>query len=580
MMMDFARFKRLKDVAAGFVPADLVVRNARIVNVFTQEVVSGDVAVAEGMIAGLAGGRQGKEEIDAGGRFLVPAFIDAHVHIESSLVTPDVLSDVVVPRGVTCAVADPHEIANVAGEIGIRYMVAASRGLPLECRIMLPSCVPATPLETAGAELPAASLRPLYGKEGIGGLAEMMNSPGVLYDDEVLRKVWDARQADAVVDGHGAILDAKGLDVYAALGIGSDHESLDAEGVRERLRRGIWTFIRHGTAARNLELVKGIDARNYRRACFCTDDRHLDDLVAEGGIDAAVRGAIALGLDPLLAISMASLNAAEAFRLHDRGAVAPGFRADFFLCDDLQTVQANEVFAGGRLVARGGRVLEPTAGKGPALPSALLNSVRFKEFSSADLAIPLQGAGRMNLIGVVPGQIITRLEIEAVSANNGAFQPDAARDQAKLLVIERHRHTGNIGKCGLKGLGLRRGAIASTVAHDSHNLVIAGMYDADIRLAAAELERIGGGYAVAANGRILASLSLEVAGLLTRRPAADVLADLAKLHAASLEVAEDRGFNIFLTLSFLALPVIPEVKLTDRGLVDVRKFDFIDPVAR
>ncbi|MDK8181453.1 adenine deaminase [Paenibacillus sp. UMB4589-SE434] len=556
-------------------PADLVIKNGRIIDVFNLEVITGDVAITDGRIVGI-GRYEGKQEIDAQGRYIAPSFIDTHVHIESSMVTPPEFARVVLPHGITTVVTDPHEIANVSGADGIQYMLDASEGLPLDVRVMLPSCVPATQFENAGAVLTADKLRPFYAHPRVLGLAEVMDYPSVRQGDEdMTQKLTDALQHSGYLDGHGAGLDDDAVNVYRAAGIRTDHECVRAEEAKSRLSRGMYVMLREGSVAKDVQaLAPVVTAHNARRCVFCTDDKHLDELITEGSVDYNVRLAIQCGIDPLTAIQMASLNAAECFGFMTKGAVAPGFDADLLLLDDLEQIKIHQVYRFGQLVAQEGQYVGPML-EIVAPPDNLLRTVHIQQINEQHLHMPLDGHHNCHIIGISPNSLITRHLIEEVDAVGGCFQPSTVNDQLKIAVVERHHDTGNIGLGIVKGFALTSGAIASTVAHDSHNLVVAGTNDRDMLLAIETLHRSGGGLAVIKEGQVLASLNLPLAGLISTARYEDVVKQLEMLHQALDQVNASKAFHPFVTLSFLCLPVIPELKLTDMGLFDFQSFRHI-----
>ena len=559
-------------VARGDEPADLLLRNARLVNVLSGEIHPADIALAGPVIAGIAGiggGYGARREIDLAGRYVCPGFLDAHVHIESSMVPPSEFARAVVPRGVTTVVTDPHEIGNVLGLEGIRFMIRDAEGSPLDVRINAPSCVPATDLETSGARLEAEDLASLLAEPSLLGLAEVMNFPGVVQGDErVLAKLRAFR--GRVVDGHCPGLSGHRLSAYVAAGISSDHECVTVGEAREKLRLGLAIFLREASNARNLrDLLPLATPANERRLCLCTDDRHPVDLLEEGSIDHLVRLTIAAGVDPVVAIRMATLNTAEHYRLHDRGAVAPGRRADLVVFSDLSAPRAEQVFAGGELMAEDGRMVHerPRRSYGH-----LPRTVRIDP-DLLDFTIRAIGS-RARVIGVIPDQLITRHLTLEVSARGGLAVADTGRDLLKMAVVERHRGTGNIGLGFVQGIGLARGAIAGTVAHDHHNLVVIGADDASMRTAALAVAREGGGQAVALGEEVLALLPLPIAGLMSDRPIEEARDRMHEL----LDAAHGLGARLrdpFMAMSFLALEVIPSLKLTDKGLVDVERFEVV-----
>lgn len=503
-------------VARSEEPADLWLKNAQVVNVLSAEIHSADVAIYEGRVVGF-GPYEARQTIDLEGRYLCPGFIDGHVHLESSMVQPSEFARAVVPHGTTAVVADPHEIANVLGLDGVRYVLEASEGLPLTIYVMLPSCVPATQMETAGAELSAADLATLLDHPRVLGLAEMMNFPGVLFRvPEVLEKIGMAGQRP--VDGHAPGLSGKDLNAYVAAGVRSDHECTTLDEAREKLRLGMHIFIREGTTARNLrDLLPLVTPANARRCSFVTDDRHPEDLLSEGHIDDLVRKAVAQRLDPVIAVQMASINTAEYFGLRNVGAIAPGYRADLLVVDDMERFGIAQVFAAGQLVAEEGRFLPLPA----ELPGVPLESTMHLDLTALDFTIAA-GEGLARVIGVIPGQIITERLIVQVPVKNGQAVADPAQDLLKMAVVERHQNTGNVGLGFVKGFGLRKGAIASSVAHDSHNIVVVGADDTDMRAAVEAVAEMGGGQVVVTDGQVKAQLPLPIAGLMSDQPLEEV----------------------------------------------------------
>ena len=556
----------LLTVARGDAPADLLLRNGRLLNVFTGEIEPADVAVFDGRVAGVGPGYAGRQVIDLDGSFVAPGLIDAHVHIESSLCVPAHFAAAVLPRGVTTVIADPHEIANVAGVAGVRYMADASRGLPLDVKLMAPSCVPATHLATAGAALSSADVAALLADSTCHGLAEVMNFPGVVAGDaELMAKITAA--AHRPVDGHCPGVRGAALNAYAAAGIGTDHESVTVDEAREKLARGLYLLVREATNARNLDALLPLwTAASARRICFCTDDRTPGDLLTVGGIDHMVRRAIAFGIDPVEAFRLATLNTAECYGLHDRGAIAPGRRADLMVFDDLRAPVARLVFAAGRSVAD----YRPLA---QVPPPQVVDTCRV-ELDRVDLSVPARGR-RIRVIGSRPDQLLTEHLTLEVTVIDGWAISDASRDLLKMAVVERHRCTGNVGLGFIQGMGLRRGAIAGTVAHDHHNLVAVGADDASMHTAMRAAAAAGGGLAVADGDRVLARLSLPVAGLMSDRPVSEVRAGYDGLLAAARSLGSPLH-DPFMALSFMALEVIPSLKLTDRGLVDLDRFALVD----
>lgn len=561
---------RILAVARGDEPADLLLRNARLINVLSAEIYKTDIAIAGPYIAGIGNGYTAHHAIDLEGRYVAPGLIDAHVHIESSLVTPTEFARAVVPRGVTTVITDPHEIANVLGLAGIRFMLDDAASAPLDIWINAPSCVPATHLETSGARLDAVDLMTLLGEPKVLGLAEVMNFPGVVAGSEdVLAKLRAFR--GRVVDGHCPALAGKGLNAYAASGISSDHECTTAEEAREKLRAGLTVFLREASNARNLRaLLPLVSPDNERRLCFCTDDRQPEDLLGEGSVDHLVREAIASGVDPLTAIRMATLNPAEHYRLHDRGAVAPGRRADLVAFSDLRDLRADLVFRGGELVAQGGEMLVPRT---PSTRAASLPQTVRLDTSRLRFEIPVQGR-KVRVIGIIPDQLLTESLVMDAAMRDGLAVADPDRDLLKMAVVERHHASGKMGLGFVRGLGLTRGAIAGTVAHDHHNLVVIGADDLSMWTAAMAVAEAGGGQAVALGQEVLSVLPLPIAGLMSDRPIEEVRDQARHLLAAARSLGA-RLREPFMAMSFLALEVIPALKLTDQGLVDVERFELV-----
>ncbi|WP_293172701.1 adenine deaminase [Oceanithermus sp.] len=567
--MDVASYKRLLAVARGEAEPDLVLTGARVVDVFSGRVREGNVALAEGRVAGL-GDYTGPRTEDLGGRYLAPGFIDAHVHLESSMVRPTEYARAVVPRGTTTVVSDPHEIANVAGAAGIRYMLEASEGLPLDVLVNLPSCVPASHLSTSGAELAAADLLPFLEHPRVLGLAEFMNVPGaVTAQDDAVEKLLAFRGRP--IDGHAPGVRGQALAAYAAAGPWADHESVAPDEALEKVAAGLYVFLREGTAARNLEdLLPAVNAATAPRLAFCSDDRHPAELLGEGHVDHMLRRAVAGGVDPLLALRMATLSAAEAFGLRDRGAVAPGRWADLVALDDLEGFRVRAVWFRGRKVAEDGRPLFEAA---PAADeTAVRNTVR-ASLARLDLDVPARGGG-LRVIVAREGQLITGEEVVEPRVKEGLAVADPARDLAKLAVLERHGNGGGYGVGFVRGLGLERGAIAGSVGHDSHNLTVAGMDDLSMRTALRALAEAGGGYAAALGEEVLELVPLPIAGLMSDEPIERVRERMdALLHVTRTRLGA-RSRDPFMQLAFLPLEVIPHLKLTDRGLV--RDFTIVD----
>jgi adenine deaminase len=558
-------------VARGDAPADLALRHGQLINVYTGEIYETDIIIAADQIIALGPGYEAREEIDLSNRYVAPGFIDAHVHIESSMVTPPQYARAVVPHGTTSVISDPHEIANVCGLDGIRYMLDASAGLPLSVFVNASSCVPATHMSTAGAELDAARLTSLLDHPRVLGLAEMMNYPGlILGDPGVLAKIKAFK--GRIVDGHSPGVSGPWLNAYVAAGVGSDHECTTVDEAMERLRLGMYVFLREATSARNLiDLLPAITPENSRRCCLCTDDRHPNDLLDDGHIDHLLRLAISQDLDPVTAIRMATLNSAEYFRLQDRGAVAPGKRADLVTFSDLHNIHPELVFNGGRLVVQDGNLVGDWTP--PRTDESSVRDTIHVDWDTIDersFRIPAAGS-RARVIGVIEGQIITEHLIEAVARDNGYAMPDLERDILKMAVIERHKGTGNVGLGFIHGMGLQTGALAASVAHDHHNIVVVGADDVSMLTAARAVGAMGGGFVATNQDRVLARLPLPIAGLMSDQPVDTVrdAMDTLLIHSAALG---SQMHDPFMVLGFMALEVIPALKLTDQGLVDVEQF--------
>jgi adenine deaminase len=561
--------KELISVARGETPADLLLKNARIVNTFIGEIEQADVAIYGDRIAGVGNYDKAREIIDLQGRFLAPGLINGHTHIESSMLHPARYAQAVVPRGTLAVVTDLHEIANVCGFKGIKFVTDWARKLPLDMLFMAPSCVPATHLETSGARISSKEVKKILAHPKIIGLGEMMNFPGVVSgDDEVLQKIGASQ--GKVIDGHAPGLTGKELNAYLSAGILSDHESTTMEEGKEKLRRGMYLMIREGSSEKNLDaLLPLVTDNTYRRCFFVVDDRSCSDLLREGDIDAVVRKAIDRGLEPVRAIQMATINTAEYFRLYDRGAIGPGYMANLITITDLAKLEIDMVLYQGKLVAREGKPFFPLH----PITLELKDTVRIKSPTAKSLKIAAADE-TCPVIEIIPGQIVTRKAMEKVKVVDGVVMPDVERDILKLVVVERHKASGNIGLGLVKGFGLKKGALASSVAHDSHNIIAVGADDFDILKAIEEINRLQGGLVVCADLEILAALPLPIAGLLSPEPLDIVVFQHENVEkaAASLGNLPPAPFSI---LSSLALPVIPELRLTDLGLVDVNEFKLL-----
>src|SRR5918999_199185 len=551
-------------VARGDEPADVVVRGGRVLSVFTREWLEGDVAIADGWIAGI-GEYDGPEVIDATGRYVVPGFIDAHMHLESSKLLVDEFARLVLPLGTTTVVVDPHEIANVLGTDGVHWLADLCHDLPLDVFFMASSCVPASPFESPRRPLLSGDLEGLLRRRRVLGLAEMMNFPGVVSGSESeLEKL--ALPGATHVDGHAPLLLGKGLNAYAAAGIRSDHEMSTIEEARERLRAGMWVLIREASGARNLhDLIPLVAEFGPHRLAFCTDDREPEHIAEEGHINSIVREAVRAGVAPEDALVMATLNPATWHGLRDLGALAPGYQADVLVLRDLESFEPETVLKAGREVADVER---------PEVPDWVKHTVRVRALSTNDFAIPWEGDGQARVIGIVPDQIVTESLADEPRVENGRVLPDPERDLLKIAVVERHLGTGRVGLGLVRGFGLRSGAIASTIAHDAHNIVVVGVDDDDMARAVTRLAELGGGEVVVEERGVRAELPLPVAGLLSDAPLEEVL----EASRACVAAARKLGCELaapFQTMSFLALSVIPSLKITDRGLVDVDRFELV-----
>lgn len=573
-MNELERVKRRIGMAAGRIPADLMIRNAQVVDVFTGVIRQLPVRVGEGAILSFSEG-EAKYEIDAAGACLLPGFIDSHIHIESTMATPERFAEMVLPHGTTTVVADPHELVNVIGVRGIDYLLDAARQLPLNIRLALPSCVPSVAFEEAGAQLEASDMAPYMDDSHISGIGEMMNFPGVIAgEDAVLQKVLLGHQHRKPVDGHAPGVLGRDLDAYLCAGIDNTHECSTLEEMNENLMRGSRIFLRHGSAAKNLHaLLAGITPQNARRCSFCSDDRHAEDILREGHLDFVLRLCVEAGIDPVTAVTMCTFNAAEAAQLSRKGAIAPGYDADFVLVNDLHEFRVLSTWCAGVKVAEAGRMCVPLSV--PLLPD-VTDTMHPAPLSGDAFALPVP-SGQARIIGIEPHSIVTRNLVLPVKVDqNGLFQCSLNPGLSKVAVVERHKATGHFGVGILSGFSITGGAIASSVAHDSHNIVVAGDNDEDMLCAVNKLHNLGGGVIICCGGSTIAALPLPVAGLMSTDPAADTssrLSSLLSLARSTLDTPHD--VEPFMTLSFVPLPVIPELKLTTRGLFDVVRSEFV-----
>ena len=572
--MERKNFVRQITAASGNRKAELVLKHASIVNVYTEEVEEGDIAIENGFIVGI-GEYDGEEEVNLEGAVVCPGFIDGHIHLESSMVSPEEFQKAVLPHGTTTVITDPHEIANVAGTAGIDYMIQVTGRLAMDVFFMMPSCVPSTDLDESGAVLDADDLRPYYANERVLGLAELMDSYGTINGEaDILKKVEDARKAGKKIDGHAPFLSGQGLNAYVTAGVSSDHECSTISEAKEKMRRGQWIMIREGTAAHNLEaLLPLFEAPYYHRAMLVTDDKHPEDLLCLGHIDYIIKEAVKAGADPVKAVIMGSRNAAEYFGLNDRGAVAPGCRADLTIVSDLESFLVKWVFKDGKLVAKEGKCFPETILPEPEIDQIVkqkvFDSFHMPKLKEEDLYLPVTGK-KAKVICLTPHELLTTEAIFPVAAHQGtAPGVNLERDIIKLAVVERHQNTGRIGLGYLSGYGLKKGAVASSIAHDSHNLIIAGINDSDMVLAGNCVRENNGGLAIAVDGKVIASLALPLAGLMSNLSLEDTKRQLEYLKEMlrSMGIAED--IDPFMTLAFVSLPVIPALRLTTYGLIDV-----------
>ncbi|MGP5431592.1 adenine deaminase [Enterococcus malodoratus] len=567
--------KRLIDAAAGRVPADLVLKNAQVVDVYQAEIMQGDVAIIDGKIAGVGKDYQGKETIDLKGKFVAPGFIDPHIHVESSYVTPEEFGRLLVPHGTTTVLADPHEIVNVLGLQGLDYMVEAAKETALDIRYMMPSCVPATSMENAGAVVEAADMIPSFEKNQVDGLAEFMNFPGVINaQDEVLDKLVAAKERNLRIDGHSPMVFEKDLNAYAAAGIANDHECSTVQELKDRIARGMYVFLREGSVTQNLRtLLKGVTDNNYQRCVLSADDLQAKTMLEKGHLDNSIRICIEEGVSPIRAIQLATINAAQCCQLTDRGAIAPGLRADLVIFSDLVQPEVEATYIAGKLIAEAGNYL-------PAIKRIstenVQSSVHIDNFRKEQLTLTLNNS-RARAIEVIPQEALTNEAIVSVQRDiNDQFAFDPQQDVTKIAVVERHHNTGNVFVGLLKDYGLKKGAIGLSIAHDSHNLIVTGTNDEDMAAAVQALKEQEGGVVLVEAGEVIGSMALPIAGLmsdLSGEAVAEQEAEINRLAHETLGVSEK--VDPIMTLGFMSLAVIPNLKITDIGLVDVTKFEVV-----
>lgn len=575
MSMKKESLRKLIEVSSGRAPADVVIKNCKVVNVFSGKILEGDIAISDDQIAGI-GSYEGKEEIDAQGRYAAPGFIDSHIHIESSYVSPEELGRMLVPHGGTTIIADPHEIVNVCGIRGLDYMMEAAKGTVLDIKFVMPSCVPATPFEHSGAVINAPEMKEPITRENMIGLGEFMNYPGVIAaDDTVLDKILLAKEHNKIIDGHGPGLTGKALNAYVSAGILADHECETPADMEEHLNAGMYIMLREGSACHNLRtMIKGVTPENSRRCILCSDDRQPKTMLHEGHLDNHMRICVKEGLDPIMVIRMATLNAAECFRLHDRGAIAPGYRADIVLLDDLKDFHVDKVWVAGKLAAEHGVYLPEVSHYDI---SSVKGSVVVKDFSAEKFKMHLK-SNHVNVIEILPGGVVTKKATAEVQLDEaGEFVRDPKQDIVKVAVVERHQMTGNVA-CGfLKGYGIKKGAVALSIAHDSHNIIVVGVSDEEMEFAVRSLAEQEGGIVLVQDGKIVESMPMPIAGLMSDQTGEWVEQRLISIHEKAYdELGVCKDVEPVMTLCFMSLAVIPEIKLTDMGLFDVTRFSFID----
>ena len=553
---------------------DFILKNGVIVDVFNLDTYQADVAIYRGYIVGIGQFESKGNVIDVSNKFIIPGLIDGHIHIESTMVRPSEFSRALIKHGITTVVTDPHEIANVSGIEGIKFMINDSKGSIVDILVKLPSSVPATPFENNGATLTSQDLQELIEYDEVIGLAEVMDYPSVVHvEPDMMNKIKMCKEKKLVIDGHAAGLSDRELDIYSIASIRNDHEAVNAEEAVKRVQKGFNVLVREGSAAKDLiAILPAITEKNSTRFSFCTDDKHLDELVTEGTIDHAVRLAIQNGLEPLMAIQMATINNAHCHRIDNKGAVAPGYIADLLIVDDLHDLTIDRVIKNGKIIDTNNlHKVEKIE-----IPDSIMHSVNMQPISKSKLQIPLKVGQQAAIIEILPGKLITRKRLDVVDVKDGYFKSNPEKDYIKMVVCERHHQTGDVGLGIVHGTKLKTGAIASTVAHDSHNIVAAGTNDEDILIAIEHLRKTQGGLVIVRNGKIVAEVPLRIAGLMSDQPYEKVAEQLLHLHKQLEEVVDHHSQNLFMILSFLCLPVIPDIKLTDQGLFDVKKFTHIN----
>lgn len=573
--MNKKSLKHLIDTAAGRIPADLVLKNAKVIDVYQAEIIEGDVAIVDGLIAGIGQDYQGHQTIDLNGKFIAPGFIDPHIHVESSYVTPEEFGRLLVPHGTTTVLADPHEIVNVLGLSGLDYMIEAAKETVLDIRYMMPSCVPATNMENAGAIVTASDMLPAFEQKQVDGLAEFMNFPGVIEaEDEVLNKLLAAKERGLRIDGHSPMVFNEALNAYAAAGIANDHECSTVQELKDRIARGMYVFLREGSVTQNLRtLLKGVNSNNFQRCVLSADDLQAKSMIEKGHLDNSIRICIEEGVSPIRAIQMATINAAQCCDLKDRGAIAPGLRADLVIFSDLALPEVEATYIAGELVAEKGQYLPEIK---RVSTEKVQSSVHIENFHPEQLVLPLTSE-KARAIEVVPQEALTKEAIVSVQTDQqGNFSYDPANDVTKIAVIERHHNTGNVFVGLLKDYGLKKGAIGLSIAHDSHNLIVTGTNEADMAAAVQALKEQEGGVVLIEAGEVIGSMALPIAGLMSDLSGAEVAQQEAQINRLAHEVlGVSNKVDPIMTLGFMSLAVIPSLKITDIGLVDVTKFEVV-----
>jgi adenine deaminase len=564
----------LIEKAKNIQAVDLILKNGEIVDVFSLETFKADVAIYRGYIVGIGHFESNEKAIDVSNQYIIPGLIDGHIHIESTMVRPAEFSRAIIKHGITTVVTDPHEIANVSGVEGIKFMIDDASNSIVDILMKLPSSVPATRFENNGATVSAQDLKGFLAYDEVIGLAEVMDYPSVVnVEQSLMDKIRMVRKKRGIIDGHAAGLSDEVLDIYSIASIRNDHEAVNVHEALTRVRKGFNVLVREGSAAKDLlAILPAITEKNSTRFSFCTDDKHLDELIAEGTINHAIKLAVKNGLDPLIAIQMATINNAVCHGIENKGAVAPGYIADLLIVDNLHDLTIHKVIKNGKIINIDSALNYDQV----AIPISIMQSVNIQPITTEMLQIPLKEGQKANIIEILPGKIITRKRVDHVDIEAGCFKSNLEKDYVKMLVCERHHHTGNVGLGIVHGTKIKTGAIASTIAHDSHNIVAAGTNDEDMIIAIEALRNMQGGLVIVDNGEILAQVQLPIAGLMSDQPYEMVADQLLSLHESLEEIVDNQSQNLFMILSFLCLPVIPEIKLTDKGLFDVTAFEHIN----